>query len=79
MRIAILCAVLAVIGCASHDGGPEIDCSTIHIVTYPSDFEDKLVAELKAAPATSVWPSAIADYRATRHALLACQQAGEKH
>lgn len=73
MRTAIVCIVLALVGCASH--APEIDCTTVHVVDYSSDFEQKLVAELKAAPAAAAWPSAIADYRAMRHALQVCQDA----
>jgi len=74
VRTAIICISLtALVGCASR--GPEIDCSTIHVVDYSPDFEQRLVGELKVAPAAAAWPSAIADYRAMRHALQACKDA----
>jgi hypothetical protein len=44
-------------------------------VDYSPDFEQRLVGELKVAPAAAAWPSAIADYRAMRHALQTCKDA----
>jgi hypothetical protein len=75
MRMAIVCVALIMAGCSTPPPAPEIDCSKVHVVDYPADFEQKIVDEIKAAPPAAAWPSAIADYRAMRLALAACQEA----
>ena len=81
MRITTVCLALAVAGCGAfqHTTTTEIDCTKIGLKEYTPEFEQKLVAEIKAAQTTDVWPEAIADYRLTREALQACQTAKAKN
>jgi hypothetical protein len=49
-------------------------CDLLALKSYPKTYSDKLADEIEKAPADSVWPMAIGDYRALRAAVQACKK-----
>lgn len=48
-------------------------CAFIALANYDKAFNKALEAELNGAPASAVWPKAIADYHELRKAVAACK------
>jgi len=67
----LLVAMILCSGCAMkvYNG-----CDLLALKSYPKTYSDKLADEIEKAPADSVWPMAIGDYRALRAAVQACKK-----
>lgn len=69
--IVALVSLVALAGCAAQaEGG----CGSLGVVDYDQAFQEKLATELEVAGPNAAWPDAIADYRALRSDVKACQE-----